>query len=340
MQAGDVRFKLEASNPTGSFKDRFAAAEVARMLGAGRRLCLATSSGNTGSALAAYCARYGIAFHLFVNEHTPQEKLLQIRAYGARIYRVAGFGVDGATTLRVFELLQALAASARCDLIVSAFRYCPESMAALGGISIEIAGQLGGTPDHVFVPVGGGGLLTGIWRGFVELHQAGRVDRLPRIHAVQPAGNPTVFDAWRRGDTVVRTIRSATRISGLAVPFDIDASTALQSVYASGGSTLAPSDEEIWDAQKLLSMREGIYCEPAGATSVAGLLQAVRAGGVGAGERVVCIITGHGFKDSSAVERMTRDQETPLIAPEQIPGLDLSPTGLSTRPDPAAPSKP
>ena len=77
----NLHFKLESNNPTGSFKDRFAAAEVARMLRNGKRACMATSSGNTGSSLAAYCARYGLAFHLFINEYTPQEKLLQARAY-------------------------------------------------------------------------------------------------------------------------------------------------------------------------------------------------------------------------------------------------------------------
>src|SRR5262245_22103246 len=128
LPVADLRFKLESSNPTGSFKDRFTVAEVTRMLLRKRKVCLATSSGNTGSSLAAYCARSGLAFHLFVNEQTPQEKLLQSQAYGARIYRVLGFGIEAADTIRVFELLQKLSDARGFDLVVSGYRYCPESV--------------------------------------------------------------------------------------------------------------------------------------------------------------------------------------------------------------------
>jgi threonine synthase len=324
LAVSDLRFKLESSNPTGSFKDRFTVAEVCRMLLNKRKVCLATSSGNTGSSLAAYCARTGIAFHLFVNEQTPPEKLLQSQAYGARIYRVLGFGIEAAGTMRVFELLQKMADDRRFDLIVSGYRYCPESMDNLRVISTEIAGQLEGAPDHVFVPVGGGGLLTAIWRGFRELHEQGRIERVPKIHAVQPAGNPTVYEAFKRKQLDIRSVRSTTRISGLSVPFDIDASAALRAVYASGGSAFAPSDEQIWSAQQLLSTREGIYSEPAGSTSVAGVIEAVQSGCIRPHESVVCIITGHGFKDSSSVARMTEVRETHVVAPDDIPGLDLT----------------
>jgi len=321
----NLHFKLESNNPTGSFKDRFAAAEVARMLKNGKRACLATSSGNTGSSLAAYCARYGVAFHLFINEYTPQEKLLQARVYGARIYRILGFGVDGTATSRVLERLQDLAAKGRFDLLVSAYRYCPDAMDNLRSISTELALQLGQAPDHVFVPVGGGGLLTAIWRGFSALREAGQTSRMPRIHAVQPAGNPTVYDAWQARRQEIRTLTSTTQISGLSVPFDIDASRALEAVYATNACAFAPTDEEIWHAQRLLCKREGIYSEPAGATALAGAIQAIRSGCVQPNDTVVCIVTGHGFKDAVAAERMT-DGEIPLLAPEEISDLNLSET--------------
>ena len=319
----NLHFKLETSNPTGSFKDRFAAAEVTRMLRCNRKVCLATSSGNTGSSLAAYCARYGIGFYLFVNEQTPQEKLLQARAHGARIHRVLGFGIDGLETQRTFDLLQEIAAAGGFDLLVSAYRYCPEGMDHLRLISREVVEQLRDTPDHVFVPVGGGGLLTAVWRGFLALHETGVVARLPRIHAVQPAGNPTVFDAWKARRTEVRPLLSTTQISGLSVPFDIDGSDALRAVYDSNGCALAPTDEEIWDAQRLLSQREGIYAEPAGATSLAGAIQGAHAGWLRPDETVVCLVTGHGFKDSDAVERMTDDGDVPLVAPEELASVEL-----------------
>jgi threonine synthase len=326
LSISNLHFKLESNNPTGSFKDRFAVAEVARMLKNGKQVCLATSSGNTGSSLAAYCARYGIGFHLFINEQTPQEKLLQARAYGALIYRVRGFGVDGAATLGVLEKLQELAAKGSYELTVSAYRYCPDAMDNLRSICTELVAQLGKVPEHVFVPVGGGGLLTAIWRGFSALRDAGVTPQIPRIHAVQPAGNPTVYDAWKARRKEVRAVTSTTLISGLSVPFDIDASYALDAVYATNACAFAPTDEEIWDAQRLLSSHEGIYSEPAGATSLAGTIQAVRSGCVQPGDTVVCLVTGHGFKDARAIERMLDDCHTPLVAPEEILALDLGET--------------
>jgi threonine synthase len=119
----DLRFKLENCNPSGSYKDRFACAEVAGMLRAGARSCVATSSGNTGAALAAYAARAGIACSIVVNQVTPSGKLTQMRAHGARIVRVRDFAVDAEITRRVFEGLVWLAQGEGIPLVVSAYRY-------------------------------------------------------------------------------------------------------------------------------------------------------------------------------------------------------------------------
>jgi threonine synthase len=324
-------FKLESSNPTGSFKDRFARAAVGAMLDAGQRACVASSSGNTGSALAAYCARAGIACHLFVTEETPAEKILQARAYGARVYRVVGYGSDPRATAETDARLAAIASVRKVPFVVSAYRYCPDAMEGLGAISDELVVQLGDVPDHLFVPVGGGGLLTAVWRGFRRLHDAGRIPRLPRMHGVQPAGNPTVHRAWLAGSREVAPVVSTTRISGLIVPFDIDGSAALSAIYESGGRAFAISDEEIWGAQRLLAAGEGIYAEPAGSASVAGLREAARSGWIGAGESAVCLITGHGFKDVRSIDAAVAENPLRSVTCEGVAALDFDAAAASSR---------
>ena len=124
-------FKLESCNPSGSYKDRFIAAEMARILQMGARACVATSSGNTGAALAAYCARCGVPCFIVVNENAPAGKLEQMQAHGAQIFRVKGFVTSPRVTGEVFDCLSELARQRGIPLVVSAFRYCPEYTIAL-----------------------------------------------------------------------------------------------------------------------------------------------------------------------------------------------------------------
>ncbi len=306
-------FKLETCNPSGSYKDRFAAAEMSRMLNAGVRACVATSSGNTGSALAAYSARYGVACAIVVNQHAPAGKLYQMQAHGARVIRVRDFATEPAVTMQVYDLLAELSKSEGIPLVVSAYRYCPEGMAGVESLSEEIARQAPQRLDHVFVPVGGGGLFTAVCRGFSRPANA-----KPRVHAIQPEGCSTVVASFERGDTKIRPVNSTTGISGLSVPFDIDGSLALSELRRSGGFGLAVSDEEVLDAQRLLLGREGIYTEPAGATALAGLLRARREGRISEAGTAVCLVTGHGFKDPNSVERAAAQHPAVLTEAGQL----------------------
>lgn len=290
-------FKLENCNPSGSYKDRFVAAEIQRHLAGGVRAFVATSSGNTGSALAAYCARYGLRCFIVVNEDAPAGKLQQMQAHHARVFRVKGFIVSPKITDETFEILTGLSRDQRIPLVVSAFRFCPHGMQGVEQISRELSAHLPEI-DHVFVPVGGGGLLAAICRGF---EQSNRIH--PRVHAVQPRGCATLANAFERGDDRILPVESRTRISGLAVPFDIDASLALRLMRESNGSAFGVEDDDIFDAQQALMSREGIYCEPAGAAALAGLRRAVAQGLVHPEHTVVCLVTGHGFKDPESVRR-------------------------------------
>lgn len=281
-----LHFKLESCNPSGSYKDRFIAAEIQSLKAAGAVACLATSSGNTGSALAAACARFGMRCIILVNANAPSGKLVQMQAHGATLVRIPEF------TPSVFDTLGEF--TKRAPLVVSAYCYCPIGMQGVEKIASEIHAQL---PDveHVFVPVGGGGLYCAVARGFAD--QPG-----VRVHAVQPEGCPTLLNAVRRGTSEIERVTLTTKISGLAVPFDLDAGQALSLLRANGGMAIGVTDDEVYAAQQLLLRKEGIYAEPAAAASVAGYLQCIAAGRVSPTARSACLITGHGFKDPASME--------------------------------------
>ena len=293
-------FKLESCNPSGSYKDRFVAGEVTRILRLGMRACLATSSGNTGSALASFCARYGLRCLILVNESAPAGKLMQMQAHGALVVRVPGFVTDPEITTSVFATLESISAESRIPIVISAYRYCPEGMSRVEAIAGEILQRFPGRAPHIFVPVGGGGLCAAVLKG-----AAGSA---ARVHAVQPEGCPTLVRAFAEGRDHAEPVVSSTRISGLSVPTDIDATLALRLLRQSGGDCLAISDDEAFAAQQQLLAFEGIYCEPAAATALAGACKAVAAGALDGDDPVVCLVTGHGFKDADAIASVAARQ--------------------------------
>ena len=320
-QAGLKRlyFKIESSNPTGSYKDRFAAAAVAAMLARGQRLCLATSSGNTGSALAAYCAAAGIACRIVIVETAPESKLQQMLAYGAELARVKGFGLDSATTAETMERLEQYAQSPGAALQISAYRFSPLGMSGVQTISYELAAQVAGGLDHVFCPAGGGGLTLAVARGFAWLAQRGRLAAAPAIHCVQPSGNNTIAGPLRAGAERAQAVSCTSQISGLQVPNVIDGDDALASCRASCGTGRLIEDEDAWTVQRRLAREEGIFCEPAGAVALAGALKAAAAGELSPDDAVVCLVTGSAFKDPAALARMTAGGNCAMLALAELP---------------------
>jgi threonine synthase len=306
-------FKMEMCNPSGSYKDRFVAPEMTEFLRRGVRSCVATSSGNTGAALASFSARYGIACAILVNEFAPSGKLRQMQGYGAHVFRVKDFITSPEVTRRVYQRLKQVSEENLIPLVVSAYRYCPQGMGGVENIAAELASECGDRLDHVFVPVGGGGLFTAVCRGFSRASGV-----RPKIHAVQPEGCATVVSAYQEGREDIHPITSTTRVSGLAVPFDIDASLALAELRNSGGCGVAISDAEVFAAQKQMLREEGIWCEPAGAAALAGCLRARRQGWIGPGETIVCLVTGHGFKDPDALLDAALENPVGLIQEVEI----------------------
>lgn len=299
-------FKVETANPTGSYKDRFAARAVSWMRQKGLHTCVATSSGNTGAALAAYCAAAGLHCRIAVVETAPMGKLMQMLAYGAEVLRVRGFGLDAEVTGRTFERLREIGGSPGHALHISAYACSFEAMQGVESIALELAEQL---PEmaHVFAPAGGGGLTLAVARGLEEVGHGAAV------HCAQPEGNDTIAGPLRRGEQRARAVACRTLISGLQVPSVLDGDKVIAACRASGGNGHTVSDEAVWECQRRLAREEGIFCEPAGAVALAAALQAARAGELPADAPVVCLVTGSGFKDADSIERMNEHIQVPLL---------------------------
>jgi threonine synthase len=303
----NLYFKLESCNPTGSFKDRFAAVALSDLLSAGSTLCLGTSSGNTGAALAAYSAAAGIRCLLAIVDTAPQGKLTQMLAYGAELYRIRGFGTEPRITSEIVGGLSDLASERGTAVQISAFKYSPIGMSGVCTIAWELEEQLPDGIEHVFTPSGGGGLTIAVARGFAAGNSA------TAVHCVQPSGNDTIAGRLRGGHDSAVDCQSETTVSGLQVASVIDGHETLVDCRASGGTGWLVSDSQTFEMQARLAAEEGIFCEPAGAVAVAGLAQAVSESRVQKGDTIVCLVTGSGFKDISSVESMIAGREAALL---------------------------
>ncbi len=309
-------FKLETVNPTGSYKDRFAAAAISDMLANGKTRVVTCSSGNAGSALAAYSAAAGMPCQVAVFMGAPENKLKQMLAYGAKIWKIQDFGADPEITRDTFEYLKQVGAASDAQLQISSYQYSPVSMLGVEFIGQELVSQsesLQRSIDHVFSCAGGGGLILAIVRGFETALQQKEIACLPAMHCVQPAGNNTIAGPLREGADRAQACHSTTEIGGLQVASVLDGNEVITACRQTGGTGYLVEDEFVYEVQSQLARQEGIFCEPAAAVSLAGVLQAATEGEIQREETVVCLITGTGFKDQASVDRMLDSKTCPVI---------------------------
>lgn len=313
LELSQLWFKYEGANPSGSYKDRFAASAVSHLVHDGRKICLGTSSGNTGAALAAYCARAGMPCFLAIVEGAPEGKLRQMLAHGAHLIRIRNFGLSPEISARVMEGLKGLAAEMGAGLEISAFAFSPRGMAGVMTISFEIAEALGPVGVHVFSPAGGGGLTLAVARGFEFLVERQGWQGRGKVHCVQPEGNDTIATPLREGRANARAVESQTAVSGLQVGGVLDGDHVITACRRSGGQGHVVTDAQVWEWQARMAREEGIFCEPAGAVAMAGVAAAVGRGELKPDEPVVCLVTGTGFKDERALVRLVGSAGAPLV---------------------------
>jgi threonine synthase len=300
----ELYFKLESCNPTGSFKDRGMVMAVAKAMEEGAKAVLCASTGNTSASAAAYAAHCGLDAYVFLPKgRTAIGKLTQSIAYGARVVAIDGSFDDALRLAREY-----------CDrhpvsLVnsVNAYRIQGQKTA-----SFEIIDDLGEAPDRLFIPVGNAGNITAYWAGFTEYHDQKLATRLPKMMGFQAAGAAPIV----RNEIVEdpQTIASAIRIGN---PASWRFATAARD--ESQGAIDSVTDDEIIAAYQRMATEEGLFCEPASAASVAGIIKAASKLDLRT-ETCVCIITGMGLKDPDTASKAFPFHE--LSVPPQLGAIE------------------
>jgi len=292
-----VHFKLDFLCPTGSFKDRGSAVMVSKLREWGITEIVEDSSGNAGASVAAYAAAGGIRANLYIPASASAGKAAQIGIYGAKLVKVAGTRED--TTLAALEAAE--------HSFYASHNWSPFFVAGLKTLAYEMAEQLGWrAPDWVIAPVGGGGLILGLYSGFQDLLGAGMIRNMPRLVAVQACQCAPVYHAWRANLEDVPGIEQKETIAeGISIARPVKGRDVLQAIRSTGGLVRIVSDEEIWKALAALG-RKGIYVEPTAAAAPAALDGLQRDGIVGPNDILVVELTGSGLKATEKIAEHCR----------------------------------
>ncbi|MFN3598460.1 MAG: threonine synthase [Aquificaceae bacterium] len=297
---GDIYLKYEGLNPTGSFKDRGMTVAISKAVEFGKKAVICASTGNTSASAAAYAAKAGLkAYVLLPKGAVALGKLSQAVIYGAKVIAIQGNFDDALYIVRkIGELLPV-------EIVNSVNPYRIEGQKTG---AFEICDALGRAPDYHFIPVGNAGNITAYWKGYKEYYQAGKINSLPKMMGWQAEGAAPIVKGYPIKNP--QTIATAIRIGN---PYSWQ--SALQAMQESGGLIDAVSDEEILHAYKLIASTEGVFCEPASAASVAGLIKLNREGYFKGGELVVCVLTGNGLKDPDTAMKVC---DSPITLPPDV----------------------
>ncbi|GEB31778.1 MULTISPECIES: threonine synthase [Brevibacillus] len=289
----ELYVKYEGLNPTGSFKDRGMVMAVAKAVEEGSKTIMCASTGNTSAAAAAYAARSGLrCIVLIPSGNIALGKLAQAIAYGAEVIAIDG-NFDEA-----LNIVRDITAKEPITLVNSVNPYRIEGQKTA---AFEVCDALADAPDILAIPVGNAGNITAYWKGFKEYKEAGKSSRLPHMYGFQAAGAaPLVL-----GQPVPNpeTIATAIRIGN---PASKDG--ALHAISESNGLVDSVTDDEILQAYQLLAKEEGVFCEPASAASLAGIIKLHRANKLPQGVKVACVLTGNGLKDPNIALKLVGEE--------------------------------
>ncbi len=301
-------FKLESMNPTGSFKDRGMVLAIAKAVEDGAEAVICASTGNTSASAAAYAVRHGLKAYVIVPDgKIAMGKLAQAVVHGADIVQLAGSFDDALSVVRELATRHPVA------LVNSVNPYRIEGQKTG---AFEIVDELGDAPEILCIPVGNAGNITAYWRGFEEYHHLERAGQRPQMWGFQAAGAAPIVNGVpvEHPETIATAIRIGNPASW---------QMAVDARDHSDGRICAVTDDEILGAYRRLAAEEAVFCEPASAASVAGLIRQHREGADLSGKTAVCIITGNGLKDPDTalhVAATTRHAEADLASVERALG--------------------
>ena len=295
-----IYLKYEGLNPTGSFKDRGMTMAISKAKENGKEAVICASTGNTSASAAAYAAKAGMrAYVLLPKGAVAIGKLSQAMVYGAKIIAVMGNFDDA------LEIVREIGEKYPVEVVNSVNPYRIEGQKTA---AFEICDYLEEAPDFHFIPVGNAGNITAYWKGYKEYYQLGKVKKLPRMIGWQAEGAAPIVKGFPIKNP--QTIATAIKIGN---PYSWQ--PALQAARESNGFIDAVSDDEILYAYKLVASTEGVFCEPASAASVAGVIKSVKKGLFKGGEVITCTLTGNGLKDPDTVIKAS---EKPVELPPNL----------------------
>lgn len=292
-------FKDEGQNPTGSFKDRAATVLVSTERELNHFFGTTISSGNASGALSLYSTLAGIKLYIFMYQ-PPEGKFLHTSSFGHKIFLVESPLESDA--IRMAEDSSREFGWAWLTTMSSAN---PFNVEGYKTISYEIFRDIG-LPGFVFIPMGSGTLALGIWKGFKELLQMSLIPEMPHLVGVQAERVNPIDRAYQKGEMKVKSVIPGRTVATGVVTDNpgIAGTAALRAIRDTRGFTISVPEEKIIDTFKLLPREEGIFAEPTGALSIAGLTLACERGLVPEGRKAVCINTASGFKDLDAFKRL------------------------------------
>ncbi|MDE3039922.1 MAG: threonine synthase [Nitrospirota bacterium] len=302
----DLYLKFEGMNPTGSFKDRGMTMAISKAVESGAKAVICASTGNTSASAAAYGARAGLAVYVLIPAgKIAMGKLSQAMMHQATVIQIEG-NFDQALTI-----VKDLSVIHRIELVNSINPYRIEGQKTA---AMEVCDQLGDAPTVHVLPVGNAGNITAYWKGYQEYREANQSTRLPRMVGFQAAGAaPIVLGRIVENP---QTVATAIRIGNPA-----SWESALIAVKESMGAIDSVTDEEILLAYRAVAATEGVFCEPASAASVAGVMKLSKQGGLREGETVVCTLTGHGLKDADTAISVSAQPKTVRATREDVARL-------------------
>jgi threonine synthase len=284
--------KNEGENPTGSFKDRGMTVGITKAVELNMKTVICASTGNTSASLAAYAAKAGLrCIVLIPSGKIAYGKLAQAMVYGAKVVQIRG-DFDQALKM-VLDLSEK---HREVYLLNSVNPYRIEGQKSL---AYEICDQLNReAPDRVVLPVGNAGNISALWKGFIEFHKLGLIEKLPKMTGIQAEGAAPIAKAIKnRSNEIVPVKQPETIATAIRIGAPVSWKKALRAIRESKGTAETVTDEEILEAQKMLARSEGLFVEPASASSIAGLKKLSEAEKIDKDEVTVCVTTGHGLKD-------------------------------------------
>lgn len=291
--------KNEGANPTGSFKDRGMTVGVSKAIEFGRKITTCASTGNTSASLAAYSARGNLkCIVLIPSGKIAYGKLAQALVFGAKVISIEG-NFD-----KAFEMVFKISDREGIYSLNSINPYRLEGQKTLG---FEIFDELNHCPDRVILPVGSAGNISAIWKGFEEFYELGISDKKPKMTGIQAEKAMPIVNMFKNKSEFAPVKNPETIATAIRIGNPVSWKKAINAIYESNGYAESVTDEEILHAQKLLAQKEGIFVEPASASSIAGLIKLRNEGIIDKNEEIVCVTTGNGLKDPDTVVNEFKD---------------------------------